>query len=47
MESEGMAAILWASNQLCYFVRFFALFVTYFLTYSLHNVAANVSYDRK
>ena len=38
-----MAAILWALNQPCYFVCFFALFVTDFI----HNVAATVSYDRK
>ena len=30
-------------NQLCYFVLFFALFVTNFI----HNVAATLSYDRK
>jgi hypothetical protein len=43
MVPEGMAAVLRAPNQLCYFVCFFALFVTYFL----HNVAATVSYYRK
>ena len=43
MVSEGMAANLWAPNQLCYFVCFFALFVTYFV----RNVAATVSYDQK
>jgi hypothetical protein len=43
MVQEGMAAFLWALNQPCYFVVFFALFVTYFV----HNVATTVSYDRK
>ena len=38
-----MAAVLMAPDQPCYFVSFFALFVTYFV----HNVAATVSYDRK
>ena len=38
-----MAAVLWAPNQLCYFVCFFTLFATYFV----HNVAATISYDRK
>ena len=38
-----MAAVLWALNQLCFFVCFFVLFVTYFV----HNVVATVSYDRK
>jgi hypothetical protein len=38
-----MAVFLLALNQKCYFVRFFTLFVTYFV----HNVAATVSYDRK
>jgi hypothetical protein len=38
-----MAAVLRAPNQLCYFVWFFALFVTYFV----HNIAATVSYDWK
>ena len=41
---EGQwAAVLQALNQLCYFVCFFALFVTYFV----HNVDATISYDRK
>ena len=40
---EGRAAVLSALNQPCYFVSFFALFVTCFV----HNVAATVSYDRK
>ena len=35
MAPEGMVAILWALNQPCYFVSFFALFVSYFV----HNVA--------
>ena len=43
----GMANDLHAHNQLCYLVHFFALFVTYFLTYFVHNVAATVSYDQK
>jgi hypothetical protein len=43
MAPEGMAVILCALNKPCYFVSFFALFVTYFV----HNVAATVSYDRK
>ena len=38
-----MAVVLRAPNQLCHFVSFFALFVTYFV----HKVAATVSYDRK
>ena len=38
-----MAAVLLALNQPCYFVCFFALFVTYFV----HIVAATISYDRK
>ena len=32
-----------APNQLCYFVHFFALFITNFV----HNVASSVYYDRK
>ena len=43
MVPERMAAILWVPNKLCYFLCFFALFVTYFV----HNVAATVSYDQK
>ena len=43
MAPEGMAAVLRAPNQLCYFVCYFALFVTYFV----RNVSATVSYDRK
>jgi hypothetical protein len=43
MALEGMAAVLWALNQLCYFVCFFALFVTYFV----HNVATTISFDQK
>jgi hypothetical protein len=43
MAPEGMATVLWAPNQLCYFVCFFALFVTYFL----HTVAATISYEQK
>ena len=43
MAPEGIAAILQDPNQLCYFVCFFALFVTHFV----HNVAATISYDRK
>ena len=35
--------MLSALNQLCYFVCFFALFVTCFV----HNVATTISYDRK
>jgi hypothetical protein len=38
-----MAAALWALKQLCYFVCFFALFVTYFVC----DVAATISYDVK
>jgi hypothetical protein len=38
-----MAVVLWASNQLCYFVCFFTLFVTYFV----HNVSATISYAQK
>ena len=37
------AAVLRASNQLCFHVGFFALFVTYFV----HNVSATVSYSKK
>jgi hypothetical protein len=33
--------VLWALNQPCYFVSFFALFVTCFI----HNVGATVSYE--
>jgi hypothetical protein len=43
MTPEGRAAVLSALNQPCYYVCFFALFVTCFV----HNVAATVSYDRK
>ena len=43
MAPQGMAAVLWALNHPCYFLFFFALFVTYFV----HSVAATVSYDRK
>jgi hypothetical protein len=43
MAPEGMASFLRAPNHLCYFVCFFALFVTYFV----HNVSTTVSYDRK
>ena len=43
MAPEGMAAVLRAPNQQCYFVCFFALFVTHFV----HKVAATVSCDRK
>ena len=43
MAPVGRAAVLLALNQSCYFVCFFALFVTCFV----HNVAATVSYDRK
>jgi hypothetical protein len=43
MAPEWMAAVLRAPNKLCYFVCFFALFVTYFV----HNFAAPVSYDQK
>ena len=39
---EG-AAVLLALNQPCYLVCYFAVFVTY----SVHDVAATVSYDRK
>jgi hypothetical protein len=39
MAPEGMAAILRAPNQLCYFGSFFNYFV--------HEVAATISYDRK
>jgi hypothetical protein len=38
-----MAAVLWALNQRCSFVCFFALFITYFVD----NVAATVFYNRK
>ena len=38
-----MAAVLRAPNQLCYYVFFFALFVTDFV----HNVSANVSYGKE
>jgi hypothetical protein len=41
-----MADVLRARNELCYFVRFFAMFVTYFKTYFVHNVAATVSYEQ-
>jgi hypothetical protein len=40
---EEMAAVLRALNHLCYYVGFFALFVTYFV----HNVSATVSYGKK
>jgi hypothetical protein len=40
MAPEGLAALLRALNQLCYFVCFFVLFVTYFV----YNVADTVSY---
>ena len=43
IERMGMAAILRAPKQLCCFVCFNALFITYFL----HNVDATISYDRK
>ena len=43
MVPKNRAAVLSALNQPCYFVCFFALFVTCFV----HNVAATVSYDRK
>ena len=43
MAPEGMAVVLQAPNQLCYFVCFFTLFVTYFA----HNVDATVSYSWK
>jgi hypothetical protein len=42
MALEGMDAVLTALNQPCYFVSFFALFVTF-----VHNVAATISYERK
>ena len=38
-----MAAVLRGPNQLCYYVFFSALFVTYFV----HNVSATVSYGKK
>ena len=38
MAPERMAAVLLAFNQLCYFVTFFALFVSYLV----HNVAATI-----
>ncbi|MGC8165442.1 hypothetical protein ACP3WT_28200, partial [Salmonella enterica] len=34
-----------ASNRSCFFVCLFALFVTSFFTYFVHNVAATVSSD--
>ena len=40
---EEMAAVLRAPNQLCYYVVFFVLFVTYLV----HNVSATVSYSKK
>ena len=43
MVPKGIAAVLRAPNQLCYFVHFFSLFVTYFV----HNVVAVISYDWK
>ena len=43
MAPEVMAAVLRAPNQLCYYVVFFTLFVTYFV----HNVSATLSYDKK
>jgi hypothetical protein len=42
-----MTDILHAPNQLCYIAHVFAWFVTYFLTYFVHDVAATISYDRK
>jgi hypothetical protein len=43
MAAEEMAAVLRAPNQLCYYVFFFTLFVTYFV----HNVSTTVSYGKK
>jgi hypothetical protein len=43
MAPEEMTAVLQAPNQLCYYVFFPALFVTYFV----HNSSATVSYGKK
>ena len=40
---EEMASVLRVPNQLCYYVFFPALFVTYFV----HNISATVSYGKK
>ena len=47
MALENKADVLRIPNQLWFSYNFFALFVTFFLTYFVLNVAATVSYDRK
>ena len=43
MVLEGIAAILRAPDQLCYFIIIFLLILAVFV----HNVSAIISYDRK
>lgn len=43
MALDGIVDILWAHEQLCYFVCVFALILTFFV----HNVYVIVSYDQK
>jgi hypothetical protein len=43
MVPEEMAAVLRASKQMCYYMIFFARFVTYFV----HNVSSTIFYGKK
>jgi hypothetical protein len=47
MAPEQKADVLRAPNWLCFFVCLSVLFVTYFFTHFVLDVAATVSYDRK